>query len=224
MEAVTPDQSTKVGDGLLSIDDLAQQEGLPTSTIRMYVQQGLLHRPARRGRQAHYSTEHVRRLRSIRRLLDRGFSLTSIKELFQLQADGGELSSLLEEPLEPIDLQPSQFSALFSGGEIDLEVVRMALELGVLVMDRESVHFADRRHLQNALALAELGVDPKAALGVWKRTKEAIAGVVDDFAALSQSSGEEIDSELLARLVNLGLESVRLAYTVAVKSRTGGTP
>jgi DNA-binding transcriptional MerR regulator len=67
----------------LTIDQLAQLVGLPSSTIRLYRTKGLLPPPQKRGRCAFYGPGHVARVDLIGRLQERGFSLAAIAELVQ---------------------------------------------------------------------------------------------------------------------------------------------
>lgn len=203
----------------LTIDQLAQQEGLPTSTIRLYVHEGLLPRPEKEGRRAFYLETHVARLRSIRRLLERGFSLAAIKQMFELHDRGENLTTLLHEDVrQPVDLDPAQFASLFSGGEIEPGFVQEAVELGVLTLDENGIRFTDRRHLMNALALAELGVSGVAGLETWKRTRALVAQVIAGFVELAATTERQHDPELVRRLLALGLDSVALAYQTEMES------
>lgn len=201
----------------LTVDELARQEGLPTSTVRLYVHDGLLGRPVREGRRAFYSTAHVRRLRSIRRLLERGFSLAAIRQMFELDDMGGELATLLHGDEEAVELDPAQFASLFPDGEIDADVLREAVALGVLVADDKGIRFADKRHLKNALALAELGVPGAVGLEAWKRTKQLVASIVAEFVSLAASALPENDEHLAGRLLALGSQTVQLAYEAEVR-------
>ena len=55
----------------LTLEDLADQSGLPIRTIRYYIQEGLLDGPDTHGKFASYSPEHLDRLELISRLKDR---------------------------------------------------------------------------------------------------------------------------------------------------------
>lgn len=67
------------------VDALAARAGVSVDTVRFYQSKGLLPQPAREGRVAWYSDDHLERLRHIRDLKDKGFTLESIKALL----DGG---------------------------------------------------------------------------------------------------------------------------------------
>lgn len=65
----------------LTIDELADRTGVSVRTIRFYRDEGLLHPPVRRGRQALYDRDHVDRLRAVAVLRERGLALDAIKRL-----------------------------------------------------------------------------------------------------------------------------------------------
>lgn len=209
----------------LTIDELARQEGLPASTIRLYVKDGLLERPVREGRQAFYGPDHVRTLRSIRRLSDRGFSLAAIRQVFDLDRSGADLGALLADPTDQPSLEPSDFAALlFPDGEIDWDMVSRAAELGVISFDEGEVRFADHRHLRNALALAELGVSGSSAVDVWETLSKGIEKIVDQFVALIDPILLAEDEHLLNRVIALGRDAIQVAYEGEIQRRLKGDP
>ncbi|MEZ4290468.1 MAG: MerR family transcriptional regulator [Myxococcota bacterium] len=66
---------------------LAEAAGVGVDTVRFYQARGLIPPPARRGRFAIYSTEHLERIRRIRSLLDAGFSLAQIRRLLDTEPE-----------------------------------------------------------------------------------------------------------------------------------------
>ena len=71
----------------LRVEELATQAGVAVDTVRYYQGQGLLRPPRRRGRTVVYDADHLRRLREIRALAERGFTLAQIAELGDDAAD-----------------------------------------------------------------------------------------------------------------------------------------
>ena len=61
------------------VDELAARAGTSVDTVRFYQTRSLLPPPARKGRIAWYSDDHLDRLQRIRRLKDAGFTLESIR-------------------------------------------------------------------------------------------------------------------------------------------------
>ncbi|MEW2178554.1 MerR family transcriptional regulator [Streptomyces sp. NPDC005406] len=122
------------------IEDLAHASGATVRTIRAYQDRGLLPTPERRGRANVYRDTHLARLRQIADLLDRGYTLASIKELLEAWDTGrglGGVLGLVAEVHGPWTdersdrLTRAELEAKF-GGRPDDEAVAEALELGVL--------------------------------------------------------------------------------------------
>ncbi|MGQ4484769.1 MerR family transcriptional regulator [Streptomyces sp. SAS_281] len=122
------------------IEDLAQASGATVRTIRGYQDRGLLPAPERRGRANVYGPDHLFRLRQIAGLLDRGYTLASIKELLDAWDTGrglGGVLGLVAEVHGPWTgeragrITRAQLTAKF-GGEADDRAIGEAVELGVL--------------------------------------------------------------------------------------------
>ncbi|MEV8317930.1 MerR family transcriptional regulator [Streptomyces sp. NPDC059900] len=122
------------------IEDLAHHSGATVRTIRAYQDRGLLPRPERRGRANVYGDAHLARLRQIADLLDRGYTLASIKELLAAWDAGRGLGGVLGLAAE-VDgpwtdekadrMTRAELDAAF-GGEPDEAAVADAIALGVL--------------------------------------------------------------------------------------------
>jgi DNA-binding transcriptional MerR regulator len=124
----------------LRIEDLAHLSGATVRTIRAYQDRGLLPRPERRGRANLYSDVHLVRLRQIADLLDRGYTLASIKELLEAWDAGRGLGGVLglvtevDGPWsdeEAVRISRAELEERF-GGSPDDAAVADAVELGVL--------------------------------------------------------------------------------------------
>ncbi|WP_151477308.1 MerR family transcriptional regulator [Streptomyces albicerus] len=122
------------------IEDLAHHSGATVRTIRAYQDRGLLPRPERRGRANVYSDAHLARLRQIADLLDRGYTLASIKELLEAWDAGRGLGGVLglvaevDGPWtdeEAVRISRTELDERF-GGNPDDAAVADAVELGVL--------------------------------------------------------------------------------------------
>ena len=122
------------------IEDLAHHSGATVRTIRAYQDRGLLPRPERRGRANVYSDAHLARLRQIADLLDRGYTLASIKELLEAWDAGRGLGGVLglvaevDGPWtdeEAVHISRAELEERF-GGTPDDAAVADAVELGVL--------------------------------------------------------------------------------------------
>jgi DNA-binding transcriptional MerR regulator len=72
------------------VDELAARAGTSVDTVRFYQTRSLLPPPARKGRIAWYSDDHLDRLQRIRRLKDAGFTLESIRRLLDGEVDAAD--------------------------------------------------------------------------------------------------------------------------------------
>ncbi|GAB2935207.1 MerR family transcriptional regulator [Streptomyces heilongjiangensis] len=122
------------------IEELAHRSGTTVRTIRAYQDKGLLPRPERRGRANVYADSHLHRLHQIADLLDRGYTLASIKELLDAWDTGRGLGGVLglvaevDGPWtdeEAVRITRSELIERF-GGVPDEAAVTDAVALGVL--------------------------------------------------------------------------------------------
>ncbi|MFD6800008.1 MerR family transcriptional regulator [Streptomyces cyaneofuscatus] len=122
------------------IEDLAHASGATVRTIRAYQDRGLLPTPERRGRANVYGEAHLARLLRIADLLERGYTLASIKELLEAWDAGRGLGGVLglvaevhgpwtDEEADRITRE--ELDARFGGSQDD-EAIAEAVELGVL--------------------------------------------------------------------------------------------
>ncbi|NED89317.1 MerR family transcriptional regulator [Streptomyces sp. SID11233] len=122
------------------IEDLAHASGATVRTIRAYQDRGLLPTPERRGRANVYRDTHLARLRQIADLLDRGYTLASIKELLEAWDTGrglGGVLGLVAEVHGPWTderadrITRAELDVKFGGAQ-DEQAVAEAVDLGVL--------------------------------------------------------------------------------------------
>lgn len=83
----------------LDLPELSARAGVSARTVRYYIQQGLLPPPEARGPGAHYSSEHLYRIRLIKRLQREHLPLAEIRRRLD-ELDDGEIRRLAEEVAE----------------------------------------------------------------------------------------------------------------------------
>lgn len=172
------------------IEDLAHLSGATVRTIRAYQDRGLLPRPERRGRANIYTDTHLARLRRIADLLDRGYTLASIKELLEAYDSGRGLGGVLglvaevDGPWtdeETLRISRAELEERF-GGSPDEAAVADAVELGVLEPvpgDKDFFLVPSPQELAVAVELHAAGV-PLAAISGHLRE---LRGQVEHIAA-----------------------------------------
>jgi DNA-binding transcriptional MerR regulator len=135
------------------VQELARQAGITVELLRSYQSKGLLPPPRHEGRMAWYGARHLERLRLIRDLKDRGYSLRMIERAVALGAEQSDESlSVAEVPEERLTLAqlaertrvpPAMLRSLEASGvlrprrtgrerwytEADVRAVRMLLSL-----------------------------------------------------------------------------------------------
>ena len=88
------------------IEQLARTADVAVDTIRFYQGKGLLDSPRREGRVTWYGEAHLDRLRRIRELQQRGFTLTVIQRFLagELEESDEELVAAVTRPSAPVTL------------------------------------------------------------------------------------------------------------------------
>ncbi|WP_395361664.1 MerR family transcriptional regulator [Streptomyces sp. YH02] len=175
------------------IEDLAHHSGATVRTIRAYQDRGLLPRPERRGRSNVYGDAHLARLRQIADLLDRGYTLASIKELLEAWDTGRGLGGVLglvaevhgpwtDEEADRISR--AELEARF-GGTPDEAAILEAVELGVLepLPDRETEEYLvpSPQELAVAAELYAAGVPLSAITGHLRELRDQVEHIASRF-------------------------------------------
>jgi DNA-binding transcriptional MerR regulator len=167
---------------MYDVAQLSGISGLSVDTIRYYQTQGLLPPPKRQGRRAVYDEEHRRRLERIRDLTGRGFSLKSLRELFDSgEADSAVLRAALEEGRSDPHYSPREFARTLG---IPYPLLLSLQKTGLLAP--ESGAQGDPRYTRSdlemtrgALKLLESGIPLTDLLGLAVEHDRAIRATVD---------------------------------------------
>lgn len=190
------------------IDELAQRAGTTVRNVRAYQERGLLAPPRRQGRAGVFDDAHLRRLRMIGRLLERGYTLANIGELLDAWEKGRAIHDVLGEDdriparvtvpwlLDAFGLHGGRGSddpPAPSGG--DVAALQAAFDLGVLdpVADDDGFRVVNPRLLAAAIELARAGI-PLAAISRHAR------GLREDVERLARGFVELVDDHLFVPL------------------------
>lgn len=205
-----------------TVDELGAETGLPTSTIRLYRQRGLIQPPEREGRKAYYGPAHLEQLEIIARLKLRGYSLAAIGEMLDLWRGGESLENILEhESAERPVLELNELLALlFANGEVDMDLVARATALGLLEMTSDGVAIRDSRDLDIGVELMRIGVPPAMVLDEYEHLQKVMDDIARRFADLFETyvlPGEDDPSEKLNELVRLARSVVEMTLIRSLK-------
>ncbi|GGO86397.1 MerR family transcriptional regulator [Wenjunlia tyrosinilytica] len=172
------------------IEDLARETGATVRNIRAYQDRGLLPKPGRRGRINVYDDTHLARLRQIAGLLERGYTLASIKELLEAWDSGRGLGGVLglltevEGPWSdetPVRLGREQLYESF-GGTRDEEAITEAVALGVLEPEDDDTFVVPSPQLLSVAAeLFSAGVPLEAISGHLRELRAQVEHIAQRF-------------------------------------------
>lgn len=168
-----PDESPRAleDEREFSVDELAREAGSTVRNVRAYQDRGLLPPPERRGRSGIYFASHLRRLRLIGSLLERGYGLSNIKELLESWERGHDLDHVLglDQAIlgawnleTPMQIGFDELRAIF-GDELNDAVIERALAQGLLQFDGERISVPSPRLFNAGVELYRAGI-PLAAL------------------------------------------------------------
>lgn len=175
------------------IDDLAREAGVSVRNVRVYQDRGLLPPPRRQGRSGWYSENHLARLRLISRMLDRGYTFATIRELLTAAQYGLRVEDLFEtgdiggrwgSVLPEVRLTMAELRALF-GDQTTAADIERTTELGALVADGEDGYSVRRPQLvQAASALVDVGVPLEDLLALAEHVRADLQDVARRFVGL----------------------------------------
>ena len=181
----------------MRIDELARRSGVTTRNIRAYRERGLLPDPKRVGRIALYGDQHLARLRIIKHLLDRGYSLANIDEMLDAWEEGAGIETLLgfetvvalpwtTEKSQVLTLQ--EVAKRFSGGADELPdaaLLMAAQELKILEIQPDGrVLVRSPRLLDAGAALLRAGVPTEGIVAIAERLRSVADELADTFVGV----------------------------------------
>lgn len=86
---------TRCKEGQYSLQELAEQAGIPGRTLRYYIARGLVSGPDKAGRNAAYNAKHLAQIQRVRNLQAKGQTLS---EIASASEEAPRLMMLKEEP------------------------------------------------------------------------------------------------------------------------------
>jgi DNA-binding transcriptional MerR regulator len=193
------------------VDELARKAETSVRNVRVYQERGLLPPPKRVGRNGIYNDAHLRRLRLIRALLNRGYTFATISELLDAWSSGQDLSDIfgfdtaLAAPWsdeEPTHHDETSLSA--EVGTFDAEDLEKAVRLGLISYDSTGLKVLSPRLLDAGRQLVEAGVPLTVVLGLAENLKvhlDAVARLIfemfDEHIVRKEPESEEITATLI---------------------------
>ncbi|WP_280268414.1 MerR family transcriptional regulator [Nocardia wallacei] len=196
-----------------TIDELARAAGTTVRSLRVYHERGVLPPPQVKGRTGFYGQDHLNRVHTISRLLDRGIKLNGIKELLAAWDRGDDLGVILGVGGDvPPDTEASSGETI-SATELEERFHGVPQGLARVValgmyepVDATTYRVADPQLARNAEVLAATGVPADVLLTELERLYGDCDRIARRFADLFQRTAwseyqqSERGSEDLGRL------------------------
>lgn len=135
------------------IEHLARLAGVPVDTIRFYQGRGLLEPPRREGRITWYGEQHLARLRRVRGLQQRGFSLNVIRRFLEGELAGSD-EALVEAVTHPATPATLTLDELAEASGIAPPLLQSLVGAGLLVPAEQGEQGEDRYPAEDVKALA----------------------------------------------------------------------
>jgi DNA-binding transcriptional MerR regulator len=214
----------------MRLDELAQQAGVASTTVRLYQAKGLLPGPRIVGRTGYYGPSHLARLHLIARLQTEGFSLAGIRRLLDSWSQGRDLAALVgvEEQLDAllhsadgVELDPAELVGHFPEGTLTPALLARAVELGLVepTEDGDRVRVPDRRFLDTGAALARLGLPAEVLLDEWEQLLTHTDEIAERFIAVFArhlATDDEHLASVLAQLRQQAAEVLQAAFATSI--------
>ena len=192
LAAPTKKTSELAQDKEFTIDELARASDTTVRNIRAYQDRGLLPPPELRGRKGYYFTSHLARLRVIAGLLDRGYSLNSIKDLIDALENGIDLRHLmgLESAMtspwtdeEPQLVPMTELIKMF-GAYLTPEALARAADLDLMKPEGTMVRVRSMRTLRAGSELVATGIPLEELLDIVRMLRGNVERVANELVRL----------------------------------------
>lgn len=175
-----------------TIDELARASETTVRNIRAYQDRGLLPPPELRGRKGYYFNSHLARLRVISGLLDRGYSLNSIKDLIDALENGIDLRHLmgLESAMtspwtdEEQQLVPMTELIKMFGAYLTPEALARAADLDLMRPEGTMVRVRSMRTLRAGAELVATGIPLEELLDIVRMLRGNVERVANELVRL----------------------------------------
>ncbi|MDX1694461.1 MAG: MerR family transcriptional regulator [Ketobacteraceae bacterium] len=183
---------TEDGDREYTVDELARVAGTTVRNIRAYQDKGVLPPPELRGRKGIYHNSHLARLKVVSGLLDRGYTLTSIKDLLDALEQGVGLPELvgIESAIsspwsqeEPQTVSMIRLAEMF-GDALTPTALQMAIDLDLMKPDGPNIRVSSMKTLEAGAQLTQTGIPLEDLLDILRMMRGNVERVANELVKL----------------------------------------
>lgn len=175
-----------------SVEELALAANTTVRNIRAYQDRGVLPPPALRGRKGIYNNQHLSRLRLVSNLLERGYTLSSIRELLDAMAQGIGLSEILgmESAINspwgneaPVNVSMPELVKMF-GTKLTPAAIKKAADLELFSVNGTQMRVSSMNTLKAAEELCATGIPLEELLEILAMMRGKVQPVADAFVKM----------------------------------------
>lgn len=190
----------------MTIDQLAAAVQMTVRNVRAYATRGLIPAPRLVGRTGYYGPEHAARLRLIRDLLDRGYTLAAVEQALVNNASVSashalDLLDTLTDPRGPEEPEEMTTDALarLAGVESDPEFIGQLVDLGLVErLDGDRLLLVKPFIVRAGAQAIGLGLDRTSVV-------ELMPFLSEHLRAIAQRFVDEVRRQVWAPFVAAGL-------------------
>jgi DNA-binding transcriptional MerR regulator len=203
----------------ITIEQLAQQTGLTVRHLRELQRRGALEPPELEGRKGFYNARHVARVALVRRLQERGYSLSAIADLLRRWQEGAGIGAVLG--LEDVimsapsgadrELTESELRSFFPELKENPALLEQAIAVGLLQRREGLLVASNGELLMLGRAFIRAGMSPAGTLAEFGRVRE-------DCIRIAARLRENFMRDVFAPLQRAGMPATRLAELSAAVS------
>ena len=174
-----------------TVGALAAKAGMTVRNVRAYASRGLIDAPRLEGRTGYYTNDHLQRLRLIRDLIDRGYTLSAVERAIGRSSGVSarhtfDLLRLLGEPHqqpEPEVMSRDALAAL-AGVPRDNALIEALGEFELVEwIDDDKVRLLQPTVVRAGAAAVSLGLDPKTVINLFPLLSDNLRAIADAFVS-----------------------------------------
>ncbi|TCI96017.1 MerR family transcriptional regulator [Aeromicrobium sp. IC_218] len=174
-----------------TIDELAQRADMTVRNVRAYSGRGLIPPPRLEGRTGYYNQAHLQKLRLVRELLDRGYTLAAVEKAMlsnpsTASSHALDLLQVLDSPgheEEPEQMSRDALAALAGVGRDDA-LIDALVEYGLAEhVDDDMVRLLSPTVVRAGAAAVALGLSTTTVMALFPLMRESLSRIADAFVA-----------------------------------------
>jgi DNA-binding transcriptional MerR regulator len=178
----------------MTIDQLARRVGMTVRNVRAYTSRGLVPPPRLVGRTGYYDEEHASRLRLVRDLVERGYTLSAVEKALSenvavADSHALDLLALLANPLgQPQAPETLAVAALARLAGLDQEAQEALLprleELNLVEkLDDSTVRLVQPTLVRSGAQAMSLGLAPDTVIGMLGTLNDSLDQIAEPFVS-----------------------------------------